>query len=176
MKRLSRLPRWARFALPTLALIVALTAGAFLLNNSMASTRSVAIANHALRYVGGYGSAECPSGHKSDCNWCRGFVNYAVLYITGRMPYASLGNYQVSFARTGAHEVSVNTASKGTIVQMGYYNWSYPLHTAIILKAVDRGKRIFQVVDANWIYHGRNDGHVQIHNYQVPFGARFWNY
>ncbi len=129
------------------------------------------IATTALSYVGKNGTTACADANKTGGDQCKQFVNCIVWMASGhsQWPVDPGGDYQKSYADVGGVEVAAADAKEGDIIQMGQWDTSSPLHTAIVVSNEGAGK--FTVVDANYNY----DGMVNERSHWTPFaGARFW--
>ncbi|MFD0632021.1 hypothetical protein ACFQ9X_10790 [Catenulispora yoronensis] len=132
------------------------------------------IATTALTYVGRWGGQACLDAHQDATGQCREFVNCVVYLATGGKiwPVDGGGNYQASFANAGAVPVAAGDATVGDIIQIGDYDSSSPLHTAIVL--VNKGNGAFTVVDSNWVGQPATPELVGVHDWTPPAAAKFW--
>lgn len=104
------------------------------------------ISNIALTKLGGYEGQ------------CKVFVNNVVYQASGGTQRTYPG-YHSGFQNAGGIQVNAQSATRGDIIQVGNYDGSPKLHTAIIISNLGGGN--FNVVDSNWGY----DGIVRQHNF-----------
>ncbi|MFJ9692247.1 hypothetical protein [Kitasatospora sp. NPDC101183] len=142
--------------------------------HAVGSYDNAALADKALAYYRtdsggnpvGSGTSACADAGRPGGDQCKQFVNCVVSMVSGRSQYPvdPNGNYQKSYTDVGGVAVTAATAVKGDIIQMGTYDSTDKMHTAIVLTNYHNGT--FEVVDANW----GGDGIVRRHTWTPPTG------
>lgn len=131
-----------------------------------APNTSAPLADKALQYVDGPGSAACVDavGNANPGNFnggeCKQFVNCISKMALGVTPAPG---YASGFANAGFTQVSAADARRGDVIQVGE-----GVHTAIVLE--NRGSRKFWVVDSNFVAAYR----VGTHEWTAPTTATYW--
>ena len=104
----------------------------------------------------GLGTRACADAGKPGGDQCKEFENCITWMVSGHTQWTVDGgsppNYQHSYLDAGGIAVTAATAVKGDIIQMGTYDTTDLMHTAIIVANNHDGS--FQVVDANFVAAG----------------------
>ncbi|MER5637901.1 VCBS repeat-containing protein [Kitasatospora sp. NPDC002227] len=133
--------------------------------HAVGSYGNASLADKALTYVGGSGTAACADAHQGGGDQCKQFVNCIVYMVSGgsQWPVDPNGNYQQSYLDAGGVAVTAANAVKGDIIQEGTYDGDH-LHTAIVVANNHNGS--FDVVDSNYVAAGM----VGHHTWTPPSG------